>query len=131
MRWRQHLAKHNFQVVFTKGPHDTHADALSRLENLAETTADVWDVTALFPFSEQLLEYTETSNVADVNVPRKLRYKHNRSKILLQRQNDSSRASAELHDMAQTIRNPLDSHLGWPHIRDHLGRKNGYCAASR
>lgn len=43
MRRVLRLAEYNFQVMYKSGPRDIHTDAISRLQTLAETTADDWD----------------------------------------------------------------------------------------
>lgn len=54
MQRRRRLAEYNFQVMYTKGPCNVQAYALSRLCTLAETATDGLDEIPYFLLSEHL-----------------------------------------------------------------------------
>lgn len=75
MRWRLHLAKYNFQLMYKKCPRNFYADALSRLATLAEITADDWDELPPILLTNITSAHTETHYKDNHSSPRKLRYK--------------------------------------------------------
>lgn len=84
--------------MYKKGPHNIHADVLARLRMLEEAAADDWSEIPSFRLSEQLLEHTKISPVANNAVSLKPRYKHTSRNTQLQRDEDATYDSTSLDD---------------------------------
>lgn len=122
IRWRLHLSKSNLQVMCRKDPCNVHADALSLLTTLAETTADDWDAIPSFFLSHQNSAHTEIHHEGSLFTPLELHYKLACKNTQLQRDDTLCDAKC-LIDMSQDDLFPVSSDPtpAESHVRTQLG----------
>lgn len=85
--------------MYKNGPCNLHADELSRIPALVETSADNWDEIRSHFIDNHLLEDTDMNNAKSTALRHRLRYKHAHRQYQLQRDYRTTKDPKGLDDM--------------------------------